>query len=283
MGKKGRKNNPSPAAPADEDALLAAAIARAEEEQKAWAEEEQRKAAAAEKAALQVALTQQQVIDKMNAVPVFRVIHRVAGDKGYFVCTRTPSDPEGHPGLPTWYTDLDDAQKALEATQAACPDESFEITPTPLGVAVALSEGWANGQKSFRIQGSQSVLDGLSGKEHKVPEDLAAKMNPSTGPIPLFSLRTLATETVHPVFFSREDLARTWKAAGRDLDDLPGDDELTTTDLRMLVVRTLATKNDWRPLKFVPPEASVAFCNELHQQAVARGDEPPPLTAAVAC
>ena len=132
------------------------------------------------------ALSQAQIIEKMNRVPVFRVIHRVEGDvqgAALFVCTRTESDPEGHPGLPTWYVDVADAQAALEATQAAAPDEAFEISYQPLGIAVALSEGWANGQKSFRILGSQAALKGLAGDAHKLPEALAAKMNQSTGPL----------------------------------------------------------------------------------------------------
>jgi len=81
-------------------------------------------------------LSRQEVVDKLNGVPVFSVVNGA---------DQMVATPEGAEEALTccFYLEIQDAQAALEKLQKANPRALVKIATTPLGTAFALSE-WPN-------------------------------------------------------------------------------------------------------------------------------------------
>ena len=78
-------------------------------------------------------LSRQEVLDKLNAVPVFGVAN--AAEE----LIATP-DPESGSPVSTFYLELSEAQAAMRSLQEANPRAAIQLTVAPLGTAFALSE-----------------------------------------------------------------------------------------------------------------------------------------------
>ena len=126
-------------AAADDDALLDAAIA----ENKAAAEKQQQgTTAGGNKEPPKAALTQEQIIYKLNTVPTFCILN---GQKN-IVGLQDPSDPTGKLETCCWFADAAEAKATLAAAKAASPDvaSQLHLGVTPLGVAFDACSGWAH-------------------------------------------------------------------------------------------------------------------------------------------
>ena len=276
-----------------DDALLDAAIAEAAE---AKAQQDAAAAAAAAEAASHVRpLSLKEVVAKLNTVPVFKVTNNETGDI-------VPTPEKNGAACVCWYLDKQDAQVALAIVEAKEPALAGRVAlgMAPLGIALAMSEEWgtmASGHEMtqpMRLQASNAVLRGAKGEVEPLPERLRTTLNARTSSIPVFIMEALQSPSCSPVFFRRSDLVACWEATGRPAAAMPN--TMTMFDLRVLVVRMLSQKADWRSLTFVGAEGSIAAAEEENQdprlqaaaagaaaaqkkRAVDAGDEPPPLEA----
>ena len=145
MGKGGKgSGNRVARAPADDDeALLNAAIAenkaaqaKAEQEK---AEQEKLMAETAAAAPPGKALTKQQIIEALNAVPTFCLLNGEANIVGL----QDPENPKYE--VCFWMTDAAEAKEMLTAAKANNSEEvagKLHLGVTPLGVAFGLASGW---------------------------------------------------------------------------------------------------------------------------------------------
>ena len=83
-------------------------------------------------------LSKQQVVEKLNSVPVFTV---TTLEKQL-----VPVPDEGGSTCCRWYADVDEAQSALVLAQHLNPNTPLVLGVTPLGTAFALVHGWAKGE-----------------------------------------------------------------------------------------------------------------------------------------
>jgi len=272
MGKK--KGNKKPAD--DDDALLDAAIADNTRMK------EQAEAAAAAFQSDDVptvwggTLTHQEVVEKLDAVPVFHVV--VAESKA-MVPTEDDLGISGD-ASGCWYFDHEDAQRALDELKAANPQLVLELETTPLGTAFALSEGWQQVPENtlLRLQASRAALASLPEPPEQLPEALRERFNSRTGPIPLLAIQSFKSRGKTPFFFGATDLAMTWmRETGKPQAEMP---DITVVDLRLIVARMLSDESSsWQGLSFCADRKSMEFAAQLHTRDVANGDEPPPLDA----
>ena len=91
-------------------------------------------------------LTRQQVVDKLDSVPVFNVVtnqNKIVG----------VPDAERNVAI-RFYVDPDEASSALVLAQTLSPEPPLHLTVTPLGTAFALLEGWTDAptQLPFRLR-----------------------------------------------------------------------------------------------------------------------------------
>ena len=217
-------------------------------------------------------LTHQQVVEKLDVVPVF---HIVGGTDRMMVPTPTSG---GGPACGTWFFAFEDAQRALEATRASNPSLPLAIEASPLGTAFALSEGWSPSLvpegAHLRLQCSSRVLASMPEPPQPLPEALSNRFNPLTSCLPTFAVdgdfRTPHGAT--PVCFDVQTLAATWeRESGRPPSEMPG---VRVVDLRMLLATMLTQAQDWRGVAFTAAPKVLQHARLLN---VATGDEPPPL------
>lgn len=262
--------------PSDDDALLDAAIAEARAEKAATEAEEETVRT----------LETHELVQKLNTVPMFKVFDEETGDI-------VPTPYRGGDSCMCWYADPGDAKLALAIVEAKTPGRKLALGTTPLGIALAMSEGWGSGlpDEPFRLQASLAVLRAVKDELEPLPARVAQALNPRSSAFPVFLMEELQSPSVSPVFFRREDLVSCWRVSGRPESEMPP--TLTMYDLRVLTVKMMSTAADWRSLMFVAPQSSVDAAGTAtqhpairdiekaiaRQAAVESGDEPPPLEA----
>ena len=132
-----------------EEAEAEARAARRKEIEANVAEAKRKQAAQAVEAAAASAaatggftpLSKQQVVEKLNSVPVFTV---TTLEKQL-----VPVPDEGGSTCCRWYADVDEAQSALVLAQHLNPNTPLVLGVTPLGTAFALVHGWAKGENEL--------------------------------------------------------------------------------------------------------------------------------------
>lgn len=198
------------AVPVEDDAK--AARRREIERNVAAAREKQAQAERAAKAALDKpergarTLTKQQVVEKLDNVPVFTIVEEASGalvgvtDESGETCCR-------------WYADVDEAQSALVLTQHLNPDLPLSLGVTPLGTAFALTSGWkaTSSAHPLKLQASKAIVAAVA-------KELGASPD---GAFPLFGCDELRSPRLLPLFLSKEDLHATWRAMGRSAEAMP--------------------------------------------------------------
>jgi len=205
-------------------------------------------------------LQRQEIVEKLDAIPVFSVINRqtqqvvpTASKNGVLRCD--------------FHLELAEATASLEMLRRGNPGVLLTLAATPLGTAFALSE-WEqvdvdpNDDDSapkveLRLQACQAealvVAPLLS--EAPVPP-LLRRRNEVNGALPLFGsneLRFAAEQgkPALPLFFRRNDFVAAWMASGGKAEAMP---VVQVTDLRTLAWQMqFDCVHDWRPLLFVAP------------------------------
>lgn len=268
MGKGGKgSGNRVARAPADDDeALLNAAIAenkaaqaKAEQEK---AKQEKLKAETAAAAPPGKALTKQQIIEALNAVPTFCLLNGEANIVGL----QDPENPKYE--VCFWMTDAAEAKEMLTAAKANNSEEvagKLHLGVTPLGVAFGLASGWI--ETSFygdmRLRGAQEDTADLIPMLRQQVE--AQGLAQASWQVPVFCCDELQQPEVMPMFLSRKALQETWVVSGRKLSELPA--QQAVMDLRVLVEQMQTDKFAWNTLHFLTARNSVKLVKEAREQA----------------
>ena len=215
------------------------------------------------------ALTKAQIVAKLNSVPSFTVVDRSS--------QIFPLRDESGAEFCVWYSDPSEAKGALVHAKAQNPDADLHLGVTPLGVAFELAVGWKESKSTaaLRLQSSLSVTQPV---EEVLQAQLSAQgLAVGTWRFPIFCCDQLQTSTMMPCFLSRNDLAKTWAAAGRSIASIP--DSVTVVDLRVFVNQMQTDTFKWDIVNFVASQRAV----DMVREAKAEGPppdpqaEPPPL------
>ncbi|KAL1525129.1 hypothetical protein AB1Y20_020001 [Prymnesium parvum] len=271
-GEKGGKSKPKMATPKeDDDALLDAAIAenlRIKEQQPPEVPSSENKAQGA-------ALSREEIVRKLNAVPTFCLAN---ADKS-IVGIENPKGGE----MCCWFLDPAEARAWLATAIKENPDvRGLHLGVTPLGIAYSFAVEWAPVQfiGELRLQGNQAIVEQMA---PKLCEQIRAQgMDPGPWQLPVFLCDELQSPDLLPVFFSRATLVEAWVESGRSKETVPAN--LSVIDLRVLVAQMQTDAFSWRTLTFVGSADSVALVHEakeLSRKVMERqaheSDMPPPL------
>uniref|UniRef100_A0A7S0NWM0 Uncharacterized protein n=1 Tax=Calcidiscus leptoporus TaxID=127549 RepID=A0A7S0NWM0_9EUKA len=216
------------------------------------------------------ALTKHEIIEKLNAVPTFCLLN---SDQNIVAMV----DPEGGEGeVCLWFTDADDARRMLAVALEQNPDALLHLGVTPLGLAFALAERWAESPfvGDMRLQGNRAVVASMG---PMLREQLAAQGLPAGAwQLPLFCCDELSSARVMPVFLSRADLVAAWEASGRSKESLPAN--LAVIELKVFVAQMQTDAFAWSSVAFVGSPRSVALVRQsklASARAAGKGGPPP--------
>ena len=167
-------------------------------------------------------LTKQQVVEKLDNVPMFTIVEEAGGalvgvpDESGEICCR-------------WYADVEEVQSALVLTQHLNPDLPLSLGVTPLGTAFALTSGWkaTSSAHPLKLQASKAIVAAVAKELGAAPD----------GAFPLFGCDELSSPRLLPLFLSKHDLHATWKAMGKSAEAMPTD--LSVSSLHTIGTRTL--------------------------------------------
>jgi len=265
MGKKKNKQNSAAASSAaiDDDALLDAAIKESKEakeaatlaEMEAQADSSRKAAAAVVSKPLPTGLTPQQVVEKLNDIPTFAVMHETPKGRK-FVPLHFKEDAEDK-GLSScaFFAEPYEAKHALLQAKKQHPDMNLAIGVMPLGKAYALAVGWAEAGSQkvpFTLRAEPKMAKQL---RPLLKQQLEVAKLPTHWHFPVFMCEEIQSATVLPVFLTREGLASTWKALGKEG---PPPTQVTVTDLRIVVEEMQKgfkeTGCDWSIVRFLGSE-----------------------------
>ena len=235
-------------------------------------------------------LQQQEIVDKLDAVPVFSVVDSQTQQV-------VPSAAENGVLRCDFHLDVGEATAALERLQRDNPRLPLSLTVTPLGTAFALCE-WEKQVSQADEEADEDELsfgeddeDGDPDAEGGAPQvelrlqaceaeaavarpllseapvpPLLRRRNAVNGALPLFGSDEIrfaaddgaeAGQSALPLFFRRDDLRAAWLASGGAAEAMPS---VQVTDLRTLAWQMqFDTSQDWRPLLFVAPASSIEY------------------------
>ena len=201
-------------------------------------------------------LEKDEVISRLNAVPVFGV------SNGAKQLMSTGDAETGDPVI-TFYLDVAEAQARLAAASAANPGADVQLMVAPLGRAFTMRPQGM----SVRLQPSQAAYNGVRESLGFPGADAS-----SAQLVPLFYSDELKFEgspdpsgsssSMTPFFFTVDEYRAAWVESGQDVNELPG---FQLTDLRSLAYK-LEHDADWRSAMLIPPEDGVAFASESRGQ-----------------
>ena len=198
-----------------------------------------------------VSLDKQEVLEKLNAVPVFAV----ANGAGQLMSTVSEFAETGAPVI-TFYLDIADAKASLDLAKSD-PGAGVQLSVAPLGKAFTMKSS----DVSVQLQPSQTEYNSIRA-------DLGfSSADESEGTmqlIPLFYSDELKFESSSdpenpstPFFFEMGDYRAAWVASGLAADKLPA---VQLMDLRKLAYQMENDASDaWRSSVLIPSEAGIQF------------------------
>ena len=222
---------------------------------------------AAEAAALErKALTKEEIMEKLNAIPTFCIVNKDGGVIGM-------ADAEGGKKSCCWFTDAAEAKAILAAVQKSNPDAGLRLECHGLGGAFTQCNGWESEDgkpvaeaKSpdgdaieLRLQGNHALCKAAGPKLEKMLDDMG--IDKGCWQLPLFICDKLQSPKIVPVFLNPRDLAKMWERSGRKKEDLPED--ISVMDIRMLVKQMQTDENPWKIFHFVGSVDSVRLAAEI--------------------
>ena len=99
-------------------------------------------------------LSRQEVVDKLNAVPVFSIVN------GAEQMVQTPDKESGELAC-RFYLEIDDAKAALQELRSNNPNAMIDVAVTPLGTAFALCEWQTPIEESLGAAGAEDIAADL--------------------------------------------------------------------------------------------------------------------------
>ena len=216
-------------------------------------------------------LTKDEIVAKLNTVPVFVVLN---GDENAVSLKDDATDEESI----FWHIEPASAKAHLEVIIRESPSVAgLHLGAMSLGVALPLAAGWTGAALQSHAGdagGATGVLPPTVGHKIVFADEVAGVA------MPVFLCDQLQTQQALPVFFNRRDLAAAWMKSGRPKEVFTNEN-LMVIDLRRFIDDMQTGKYDlFSTVTFVPSGAAVAvLANQQRQneQAQADGAEPPPL------
>lgn len=212
------------------------------------------------------ALTKEEIMEKLNAIPTFCIVNSEGGIIGM-------TDAEGGKKSCAWFTDAEEAKAILAAVQKSNPDAGLRLECHGLGGAFTQCNGWGLGADTkvaeaktpdgdeieLRLQGNHALVKAAEDKLQKMLDDMG--IDKGCWQLPLFICEKLQSPKIVPVFLNPRDLAKMWERSGRKKEDLP--DDISVMDIRMLVQQMQTDDNPWKIFHFVGSIESVKLAAEI--------------------
>jgi nickel transport protein len=221
-----------------------------------------------------LALTQQQIVEKLSSVPVFTIT-----DAEGSPLVASPSTGEEEGAVAGVFLSRDDAQAFLERVSQQDPNiaNNIQVTPVSLGEVYQLaqrsSESNAGLQFAYfpdqdQVQSAVSLLQS-SGQEVSVEQ---------FNGVPLFLARsaddggyltvTSGDEQVIPVFFEQDALQRLLDRVQQQQNDLANSIEVQVVNLEGVISTLESSDNpDLSQIMLIPPADSVEYIRSLQPGA----------------
>lgn len=210
------------------------------------------------------ALSRDEILDKLNAVPTFSIVNEDGGQVAMM-------DAVGETRACCWFTDAAEARAILKVMQEANPTAGLKLACHGLGGAFTVCNGWKTdeGTQAAKSAAGENIELRLQGNHHlanttapRLRELLAEHgFDPGCWTLPVFLCDRLASASFFPVFLSPRDLAVVWEKSGRKKEELPKD--ITVMDLRMLVQQWQTDANPWEIFHLVGSTEGAALAAEL--------------------
>lgn len=177
-----------------------------------------------------------------------------------------------------WFIDASEAENMLQLITAGNPDtEGLRLHVMPLGTVFKLCKGWpsesntaislesSEDESYFKLQGAQELMAEFEPILQAQLRDQG--VDPGNWQLPVFVAQEFVTESMLPVFFSREDLKAGWVRAGRPEDECPK--QFTVMDLRTFCVQMQSDNPAWRTVQLIPSVEAFKLANALRERNAA--------------
>ncbi|MGP1383725.1 MAG: Tic22 family protein [Thainema sp.] len=217
-----------------------------------------------------LALTQEQIIEKLAAVPVFTIT-----DAQGSPLVASPQDGEGQGAVAGVFLSQEDAQSFLNRVTQQDPEVAGNVQVTPVSLGQVYQLAQRSSQENAGLQFAyfaddsqiQSAVELLqsSGQEISVEQ---------FNGVPLFLARSTAdggyltvtseNQQVIPVYFEREGLQRLLDRVEQQQSDLAGNVEIQVVSLQGVIATMESSDNpDLEQIMLIPPADSVEYIRSL--------------------
>lgn len=224
-------------------------------------------------------LTEDQVMEKLNAIPTFVVMS--GQDESGFAALTTK---EGTHAI-CFFTEPEEAKAILNMTQSVDPNTPLRLATIGLGNALKLCNGLPGSTDSEGPSAAFAEFDGdlklqnFHGVSEKAAPQLksmleTAGIEAGAWTFPVFMCEELSSKDVLPIFLNPREIHTMCMAAfeRQGITDKEPPTKFAMVDIRMLV-NDMQTKRGegipWSKVVFIGPEGAADFANELRAQAQA--------------
>ncbi len=217
-----------------------------------------------------LALTQQQIVEKLAAVPVFTIT-----DAEGSPLVASPQNGEGQGAVAGVFLSQEDAQSFLNRVSQQDPNVAGNVQVTPVSLGQVYQLAQRSSQEDAGLQFAyfaddaqvQSAVELLrsSGQDISVEQ---------FNGVPLFLARsttdggyltvTSDDQQVIPVYFEREGLQRLLDRVEQQQSDLAGNVEIQVVSLQGVIATMESSENpDLEQIMLIPPADSVEYIRSL--------------------
>ena len=195
-------------------------------------------------------LTRDELVQKMNAVPVFVVLNSSKN------AVSTEDEATGKHVF-FWHIEPSSAKEQLDAVVKQNPETSgLHLGVMSLGVAWPLFAGW-DGAVSTSVQ-----LEGANDKPSNARSSQirhAIVTEPVKGiDVPVYVCGELQNEELLPVYFNKRDVAAAWVRSGRPAASFTRDKLMAVELSKFVEDMQKPVYSRWHTVNFIPSGAAVA-------------------------
>lgn len=217
-----------------------------------------------------LALTQEQIIEKLAAVPVFTIT-----DAQGSPLVASPQNGEGQGAVAGVFLSQEDAQSFLNRVTQQDPEVAGNVQVTPVSLGQVYQLAQRSSQEAAGLQFAyfaddaqiQSAVELLQSSGQEISVD-------QFNGVPLFLARSTADggyltvtsedQQVIPVYFEREGLQRLLDRVEQQQSDLAGNVEIQVVSLQGVIATMESSENpDLEQIMLIPPADSVEYIRSL--------------------
>lgn len=217
-----------------------------------------------------LALTQEQIIEKLAAVPVFTIT-----DAQGSPLVASPQNGEGQGAVAGVFLSQEDAQSFLNRVTQQDPEVAgnVQVTPVSLGQVYQLAQrsSQENAGLQFAYFADDAQIQSAVQLLQSSGQDISVEQ---FNGVPLFLARSTADggyltvtsedQQVIPVYFEREGLQRLLDRVEQQQSDLAGNVEIQVVSLQGVIATMESSENpDLEQIMLIPPADSVEYIRSL--------------------